>query len=109
MVNERGERILDTLVQPQYGLHEISVGKGLKETVVKFAEHRAEPLPKVIERIRRLVTGKKLIGYHLFTKLADLKLTDLFERACEQEEEKEWVMHDCYDVAKIFNDSVSGQ
>lgn len=72
IVNERGERLLDTLVAPQE--KNVPVKGGTKMALFKYSEARAESLEKVMKRVRQLVKGKFLVAYHLPMKVADLKL-----------------------------------
>lgn len=72
LVNELGERLLDTLVSPQSP--NVSVKGGTKLALHRYAEARAEKLDRVLERVRSIIKGKILVGYHLIMKVADLGL-----------------------------------
>jgi len=63
IVNERGERVLDTLVAPQ--TKDVNVKGGKKAALFKFAELKAEKYEVVKQRVLELINGKCLIAYHL--------------------------------------------
>lgn len=63
IVNERGERVLDTFIKPQ--LDEIVVKTGIKSQLYKLSKLRGEPIEVVRERVFEIIRGKKLVGYHL--------------------------------------------
>ena len=90
LVNEQGERILDTLVQPQ--VPDVPCKGGSKQALLKYATLKAEKYEVVKERVKSLIKGKSLVAYHLPQKLADLGLT--------ANEIGDLPM---YDAAKIFN------
>ena len=62
LVNERGERVLDTLVAPQ--VKNVSV-KGARLALLKYAELKAESYECVKGRLLKLISGKHLVGYLL--------------------------------------------
>lgn len=135
LVNEKGQRVLDTMIKPQHP--ELNLKAGLRQTLNAIAEKKAEPIDKVRQRVLQLIKGKKVVGYHLPQKLADFGI--LYSVASlkqslspEKEKPKEDVKEDlpnplpkqekqepkpkpvsmieeAYDCAKIFNTSVSGQ
>ena len=53
---------------------EIALKNGVKSQMFKLSELRAEHIDVVRERVLTLIKGKKLIGYHLPQKIADLGL-----------------------------------
>jgi hypothetical protein len=59
IVNERGERVLDTLVAPQ--TKDVNVKGGKKAVLFKFAELKAEKYEVVKQRVVELINGKCLI------------------------------------------------
>ena len=63
IVNDKGQRVLDTLVKPQ--LTDIALKPGVKSQMYKLSEMRAEHVEVVRERVLGLIKGKKLVGYHL--------------------------------------------
>ena len=65
IVNDKGQRVLDTLVKPQCDLTEIALKPGVKSQLYKLSEMRAEHVEVVRERVLGLIKGKKLVGYHL--------------------------------------------
>ena len=67
IVNERGERVLDTFIKPQ--TDELAVKSGVKNQLFKFSKMRAEELDVVRERVFKIIRGKKLVGYHLPQKM----------------------------------------
>ena len=72
IVNDKGQRILDTLVKPQ--TTELALKPGIKSQMFKLSQMRAEHIDVVRERVLSLIKGKKLVGYHLPQKIADLGL-----------------------------------
>jgi len=90
LVNEQGERVLDTLVKPQVA--EVAVKGGTKQALMKYAELKAESYEAVRERVLKLIEGRSLVAYHLPQKMSDLGI--LKEKQGDQP---------LYDVAKIFN------
>ena len=74
IVNERGERVLDTFIKPQ--TEDLAVKQGIKSQLFKFSKVRAESLDVVRERVFKIIRGKKLVGYHLPQKMADFGLFD---------------------------------
>ena len=74
IVNEAGERVLDTFIKPQD--ENLAVKQGIKSQLFKFSKVRAETLEAVRERVFRIIRGKKLVGYHLPQKMADFGLFD---------------------------------
>ena len=93
IVNEDGERVLDTLVAPQ--TKDVAVKGGHRQAVFKFAEAKAETFETVREKVVQLIQGKKLVAYHLGMKCSDLLLTPADIGGAEGH----------MDVAKIFNTS----
>ncbi len=69
LVNEKGQRVLDTMIKPQH--QELNLKQGLRQTLNAIAEKKAEPIDKVRQRVLQLIKGKKVVGYHLPQKLAD--------------------------------------
>ena len=69
LVNEKGERVLDTLIRPQY--QELSLKGGLRQDLNRIAKAKAESIDDVRARVLELIKGKKVVGYHLPQKLAD--------------------------------------
>ena len=74
IVNERGERVLDTFIKPQND--ELAVKSGIKSQLFKFSRAKAETIDVVRERVFKIIRGKKLVGYHLPQKMADFGLFD---------------------------------
>lgn len=72
LVNEEGERVLDTLVAPQ--VKDVSVKGGTKQALLKYAELKAESYDSVKQRVLSLIQGKSLVAYHLAQKMSDLGL-----------------------------------
>jgi len=69
LVNERGERVLDTLVKPQF--KDIAMKGGLRQDLHRIAKAKGESIETVRARVLDLIKGKKVVGYHLPQKLAD--------------------------------------
>ena len=63
IVNELGQRVLDTYIKPQ--TEDLSVKQGIKSQLFKFSKVRGETLDVVRERVFKIIKGKKLVGYHL--------------------------------------------
>jgi hypothetical protein len=95
LVNEQGERVLDTLVAPQ--VSDVACKGGTKTALLNYAQLKAEKLEVVRSRVIELVRGKSLVGYHLPQKMADLGLLSADIGGMP-----------LYDVAKIFNAEESG-
>jgi len=95
LVNECGERVLDTLVAPQ--VTDVAIKGGMKQALLKYAELKAESYQSVKERILSLIQGKSIVGYHLPQKMSDLGLLNA------QIGDKP-----LYDCAKLFNSSEAG-
>lgn len=95
LVNEQGERVLDTLVAPQ--VSDVACKGGTKTALLNYAQLKAEKLEVVRSRVIELVRGKSLVGYHLPQKMGDLGLLSADIGGMP-----------LYDVAKIFNAEESG-
>lgn len=90
LINEQGERVLDTLVAPQVA--DVAIKGGTKQALLKYAELKAEKYDIVKRRVLKLINGKSLVAYHLPQKMSDLGL--LKDHKGDQP---------LYDVAKMFN------
>ena len=78
LVDQNGCRLLDTLVKPQN--LEVAIKSGLKQDLFTLSKSRAESIDVVRRRVREIIKGKKLIGYHLPQKIQDFGLlTDFGE------------------------------
>ena len=86
IVNDKGQRVLDTLVKPQ--TTEIALKPGVKTQMLKLSELRAEHVDVVRERVLSLIKGKKVVGYHLPQKIADLGLMRELDEMPESEPEQ---------------------
>lgn len=74
LLNDKGQRTLDTLVCPvklkepeKYVLKD-----GLKSQLFKLAQTRGPSITEVIKVMNHIIKDKKLVGYHLPMKLADI-------------------------------------
>lgn len=74
IVNDRGERVLDTYIKPQ--LDGIPVKPGIRSQLLKLSSQQAESIEIVRERVFHIIRGKKLVGYHLSQKMAEFGLFD---------------------------------
>ena len=76
LVDDQGNRVLDTLVKPQTLLQgeKYVVKEGLKTKLCQLATEKGPSLESVIQVIKFLVRDKPLCGYHLPMKLVDLGL-----------------------------------
>lgn len=74
LVNDRGDRVLDTLVrQNKYPEHcKLNIKDGLKQKMFRLAEDLAPSLETVAEVIANIVKDKPVAGYHLTMKLTDI-------------------------------------
>lgn len=69
LVNEKGQRVLDTLIKPQY--QDLALKGGMRQDLHRISKAKAETIDTVRERVLDLIKGKKVVGYHLPQKLAD--------------------------------------
>lgn len=90
LVNEKCERVIDTLVAPQ--VEDVACKGGMKQALLKYAELKAESYDTVKARIMNLVDGKSIVAYHLPQKMSDL---GMLNAAIGNKP--------LYDVAKLFN------
>lgn len=98
LVSDQGQRILDTLVEPQ-GLSEdeqMVTREGLKTELMKLGEQKGPSLEVVRELITDIITDKKVVGYHLPNKLHDLGIMQRFKT-------NGLLLTNMHDSAKIFN------
>ena len=72
IVNEHGQRVLDTYIKPQQ--EDLAVKPGIKSQLFKFSKCRAETIEVVRERVTKIIRGKHLVGYHLPQKMTDFGL-----------------------------------
>lgn len=72
LVNEQGERILDTLILPQ--IEDVALKAGLKNQLFKLSKEKGAPIEVVREYVSNIIKGKALIGYHLPQKMSDFGL-----------------------------------
>ena len=119
LVNEQGERVLDTLVRPQF--EDLMLKPGLRRQIQDRAKLDGESIESVRKRVLSLVSGKKLVGYHLPQRLADfgiLKIkkskqtnrsSDTDTRSNSSNEPEETTFKELFDFAKIFNQKTEGQ
>ena len=63
LVNHKGLRVLDTYIKPQFS--ECHTKQGIKSSLFLLAKTKGEPIKEVRERVRALIHGKSLVGYHL--------------------------------------------
>jgi len=92
--NERGETVLDTLVQPP---NEKNISSKNLEVYNYSVARAPQYLGVVQEYLKQIFSGRILVGYHIDMKLADLELID-------------WLGHKnlvpnetLFDCAKMFN------
>ena len=62
-MNEKGERVFDTVIKPQY--ENLTLEKGLRHQLNIKAKEESESITTVRERVLNLVKDKKVVGYHL--------------------------------------------
>ena len=95
MKNERGERILDTLIKAD----EPGLQIGAKAKLVhEFGILRAPSLETVQRYLIEIFKERTVVGYHIDMKLGDIGIYDQLKSA---------TLHDC---AKMFNPNpLSGQ
>lgn len=75
----------------------MAVKGGTKLALHRYAEQHAEKLDRVMARVRSIIKGKFLVGYHLPMKVADLGLHQAGGEGAN------------IDVAKLFNSSPTEQ
>jgi hypothetical protein len=137
LVDDKGNRVIDTLVQPT----ELAKGEkhimkeGLKQKIFELAKESGPELELVLQAVKFLIKGKPLIGYHMPQILQNLGLMGnrlefssdmnliqqkfgLGQQISSQEEKslRKGIMtttlikvENLYDIAKIFNREVSCQ
>ena len=78
LVNERGDRILDTLVRPTNFPEgcQVQARDGLKSKVFQLAAELGPSLETVAEVIANIVKDKPFVGYHQTNKLTDIGYWD---------------------------------
>ena len=104
LVNEKGQRVLDTLVKPQE-LQEgesLVIKEGLKTELMKLGQEQGPTLELIRELITDLVKDKKVMGYHLPNKLNDLGMLKEFPK-------NGLLQENMHDIAKIFNTDATKQ
>ena len=77
LVNEAGERPLDTLVAPEtYSDPSVRVRmkEGLKTKLFELAKAKGPSMQDVREAVKYFLNNKKVVGYHLPMKLTELGL-----------------------------------
>lgn len=90
--NERGERVLDTLVKPPEDA--VNLGKKTQATY-ELALLKAPTLEVIQKYLTEMFAKRTVIGYHILMKLEDLGIAEPNS------------VHDC---AKMFNENeISGQ
>lgn len=77
LVNERGQRVLDTLLKPQLEMEACAVSKGIKSQVFAFSDEQGPEIQLVRERVKQLISGRTLIGYHLPQKISDFGIPEV--------------------------------
>ena len=83
LVTDSGQRVLDTLVSSQDQVpagEKVVVKDGLKTKLHLLADARGPKLQECIDVITFLIRGKKLVGYHLPMKLADVGIMSQFQQ-----------------------------
>lgn len=103
MVNEKGQRVLDTLIKPQY--QDLALKGGLRHDLHRIAKAKAESIEIVRERVLDLIKGKKVVGYHLPQKLADFGILNKVASASTKKTPEKPVAHEI--AKKIDSDSDS--
>lgn len=69
-MNECGQRVLDTLIRPQYA--DLVLKPGLRSLIQERASKEAESIETVRERVLALIAGKRVVGYNVTQRLSDL-------------------------------------
>lgn len=69
LVNERGERVLDTLIKVDDSM--IAVKSGLRTQLKNLAKVKGPAIEKVRQKVLELIKGRTVIGYHIYLKLND--------------------------------------
>lgn len=98
-MNERGERVLDTLVKVDDSM--IAVKSGLRTHLKNLGKAKGPTLEKVRAKVLEMIRGRVVIGYHIYLKLTDLgvwgqMLTEDFDK-----------VHKPIDCSVMFNRSIS--
>lgn len=78
LINDRGDRVLDTLVRPiefPEGC-KINAKDGMKTKLFKLAAEIGPTLEEVAEVVANLVKGKPFVGYHQAMKCTDMGYWD---------------------------------
>ncbi len=88
--NDRGERVLDTLVKADDP--HLSIGSKNRQ-VYLFSLQRAPTFPQVQSYLREILKDRKIVGYHTEMKMEDLGLLS------------ELSLDNLYDCSKMFNDN----
>lgn len=72
IVNEHGERLLDTLVKVDDSM--LVVKAGQRTQLKNFAKAKGPTLDAVRQKILTIIKGKFIVGYHTLLKLSDIGL-----------------------------------
>lgn len=74
LINERGDRVLDTLVKPSKIVEgfRVTTKEGIKTKIFQLAADIAPSLETVAEIIANIVKDKPFVGYHQAAKLSDM-------------------------------------
>ena len=79
LVNQHGDRILDSLIKPTLSEEVIMKNKDqLKRKLLSLALDVGPNIEDVKQVILHLIANKKLVGYHLIMKLTDLGLINYY-------------------------------
>lgn len=93
--NERGERVLDTLVKADDPSLQIS---SENKKIRDFSVNCAPSLDQVKEYLVKLFKGTTIVGYHIQMKLDDLELY------MDVTHDKDSLYERLYDCSKMFNE-----
>lgn len=80
IVNTRGERVLDTLIQVQvHGQPLIMTKQGKKSSILEVANVKGPSLESVQKKVTELISGRTVVGSHIKTKMQELGIFHLLK------------------------------
>jgi hypothetical protein len=101
IINETGERVLDTLLRTDKEL--LVVKQGVKSQLKKYADEKGPTLEQVKSRLLEIIRGRTLVAYHINLKLNDL---GIWNHPLMREDD---LNVKPVDIATLFNRTISEQ
>lgn len=95
LLNEEGERVLDTLIKIEDTL--VHVKQGLKQDLLNLSKAKGPELKSVQQKVVELMKGRTIVGYHIELKLNNL---GIFAKLLFEDK---YIQNRLIDLAKVFN------